>query len=133
VHLLVCELRGAFESEALWDPRTGLDFAGIQPLDHPVPNVYRLHYFGTFVCRQRANAKLVTTAFDYRNCLIFVINQLNAQHVFYNKIIICLYMFRALSAHHEEVKLVLYSIWYRNTCRRPPDDEHIVLETCRGI
>jgi len=28
-------------------------------------------------------------------------------------------MFRALCAHHEEVKTVLYSIWYRHTCRWP--------------
>jgi len=129
--------------------------------------------------------------------------------LFYSKFIICLYMFRALCAHHQENKIVLYSIWYRQTCRwpsgaqverecrkscfivsllyastcfkhyvlinrrsklyytasgivtlcrwpsrapvhgtatyrsdytscciiqfRPPDDEHIVLETCRGI
>ena len=31
------------------------------------------------------------------------------------KFIICLYMFRALCAHHQEVKIVLYSIWYRHT------------------
>jgi len=28
-------------------------------------------------------------------------------------------MFRALCAHHQEVKTVLYSIWYRHTCRWP--------------
>jgi len=27
-------------------------------------------------------------------------------------------MFRALRAHHE-VKIVLYSVWYRHTCRWP--------------
>ena len=32
--------------------------------------------------------------------------------LFYNKFIIRLYMFRALCAHHQEVKIVLYSIWY---------------------
>jgi len=83
--------------------------------------------------------------------------------LFYNKFIIFLYMFRALCAHHQEVKIVLYSIWYHDTCRWPscaqverrpvhgtatyrcddticciiqfwpPDDEHTVLETCRGI
>jgi len=41
--------------------------------------------------------------------IILVINQLGAQILFYNKFIKCLYTFR------------------------PPDDEHIVLETCRGI
>jgi len=30
--------------------------------------------------------------------------------LFYNKFIILLYMFRALCAHHQEVKIVLYSI-----------------------
>ena len=40
--------------------------------------------------------------------------------LFYNKFIICLYMFRALFVHHQEVKNVLYSIWYHHTCRWPP-------------
>jgi len=35
--------------------------------------------------------------------------------LFYNKFIIFLYMFRALCAHHREVKIVLYSIWYHHT------------------
>jgi len=34
--------------------------------------------------------------------------------LFYNKFIICLYIFRALCVHHQEVKIVLYSIWYRH-------------------
>ena len=34
---------------------------------------------------------------------------------FYNKTFICLYMFRAPCAHHQEVKTVLYSIWYHYT------------------
>ena len=38
---------------------------------------------------------------------------------FYNKFIIRLYMFRALCAHNQEVKIVLYSIWYHHTCRWP--------------
>jgi len=28
-------------------------------------------------------------------------------------------MFRALGAHHQEVKIALYSIWYHHTCRWP--------------
>jgi len=36
-------------------------------------------------------------------------------------------MFRALCAHHEEVKIVLYSIWYHHTCRWPSRAQ--VLET----
>jgi len=39
--------------------------------------------------------------------------------LFYNKFITCLYMFLALCAHHQEVKIVLYSIWYHHTCRWP--------------
>ena len=38
---------------------------------------------------------------------------------FYNKFIIRLYMFRALCAHHQEVKVILYSIWYHHNCRWP--------------
>jgi len=91
--------------------------------------------------------------------IILVINQLPMHRIlFYNKFIICLYIFRALCAHHQEVKIVLYSIWYHHTCRWlsraqvereresslnhtrcciiqfwPSDDEYIVHETCRGI
>ena len=35
---------------------------------------------------------------------ILVINQLDAQNVFFNKFISCLYMFRASCAHRQEVK-----------------------------
>jgi hypothetical protein len=38
---------------------------------------------------------------------------------FYNEFIMCLYMFRTIYAHHQEVKIVLYSIWYRHTCSWP--------------
>ena len=31
----------------------------------------------------------------------------------------CLYMFRTLCAHHQEVNIVLYSIWYHHNCRWP--------------
>ena len=34
---------------------------------------------------------------------------------FYNKFIIRLYLLRALCAHHQEVKIVLYSVWYHHT------------------
>jgi len=43
--------------------------------------------------------------------------------LFYNKFIKCLYMFRALCAHHQEVKIVFYSIWYHHICRWPSDAE----------
>jgi len=35
--------------------------------------------------------------------------------LFYNKFIICLYMFRALCTHHQEVEIVLYSLWCHHT------------------
>jgi len=35
--------------------------------------------------------------------------------LFYNKFIIYLYMFLALYAHQQEVKIVLYSFWYHHT------------------
>jgi len=55
------------------------------------------------VCKKQewstANKQLYQ--FIYHN-----INQLNAQILFYNKLIKCLYMFRALCAHHREVKIL---------------------------
>jgi len=39
--------------------------------------------------------------------------------LFYNKFIIYLYMFRAMCAHHQEIKILLYSIWYHHTYRWP--------------
>ena len=39
--------------------------------------------------------------------------------VFYDKFFKCLYMFRALCAHHQKVKIVLYCIWYHQTWRWP--------------
>ena len=46
--------------------------------------------------------------------------------LFYNKFIIFLYIFRALCAHHhQEVKIVLYNIWYHHTLQvsgRPPTE-----------
>jgi len=43
-------------------------------------------------------------------------------------------MFRA---HHQEVKIALYSIWYHHTCRWPSraqvERRHVVLETCRRV
>jgi len=34
----------------------------------------------------------------------------------HNKFIIRLYMSRALCAHHQEVKILLYGIWYHHFC-----------------
>ena len=43
------------------------------------------------------------------------LTNLMRKFLFYNKFTICLYMFRALCAHHQEVKIILYSIWYRHS------------------
>ena len=51
---------------------------------------------------------------------ILVINQLDAQNFFLSKFISCLYMFRAPCAHRQELKIVLYSLWYHHTYRWPP-------------
>ena len=58
---------------------------------------------------------------------ISVFNQLYAQNLFYNKFISCLYMFRAPCAHHQEVKIALYSLWYHHTYMWPSraQDGHI--------
>ena len=48
---------------------------------------------------------------------ILIINQLDAQNLFYSKFISCLYMFRAPCAHRQEVKIVLYSLWYHQSYR----------------
>jgi hypothetical protein len=50
---------------------------------------------------------------------ILVINQLDAKNLFYNKFISCLYMFRAPCTHRQEVKILLYSLWYHHTYRWP--------------
>jgi len=76
---------------------------------------------------------------------ILVINQRDVQNLFYNKFISCLYMFRAPCAHRQDVKIVLSqpvhgTATYRCDDTRgyiiqfwPPDDEHMVIETCRGM
>jgi len=56
---------------------------------------------------------------------ILVINQLGAQNLFYNKFISCLYMFRAPCAHRQEVKIVLYSLWYHHTYRCTGCSKHV--------
>ena len=46
---------------------------------------------------------------------ILVINQIDAQNLFYNKFISYLYMFRTPCAHRQKVRIVLYSLWYHHT------------------
>ena len=74
---------------------------------------------------------IITTTF-----FILVINQRDAQNLFFSKFISGLYMFRAPCARRQEVQIVLYSLWYHHTYRcddtrcciiqfGPPDDEHL--------
>jgi hypothetical protein len=86
--------------------------------------------------------------------VIMVNDQLDA--LFFNVFISRLYMFRGTSAHHQEDQLVSmcqYIIWYNTlwwvtvwcagqecvmpddvlTQVGPPDDEQLLLETCRGV
>ena len=67
------------------------------------------------------NIKTVYLCFAavHLSMFILVINQLDAQNSFYNKFISCLYMFRAPCAYRQEVKIVLYSLWYHHTYRWP--------------
>jgi hypothetical protein len=54
--------------------------------------------------------RFLTTIFsNFLACFfLLLINQLDAQNLFYNKFISCLYMFRAPCADRQEVKIVLY-------------------------
>jgi len=71
---------------------------------------------------------------------VSVINQLDAQNFCFT-----ISFFHASTCfEHMEVEIVLDSLWYHHTYMcddtrgciiqfRPPDDEHMVLETCRGM
>ena len=75
-------------------------------------------------CKQQIIICLLSfTKIGDRSIVLFyfflVTNQLDAQNLFYNKFISCLYMFPAPCAYRQEVKIVLYSIWYHHTSRWP--------------
>jgi len=67
--------------------------------------------------KQNGRYLLIDLNIDDRIVQFFIlaINQLDAKILSYNKFIICLYMFRAPRAHHQEVKIALYSLWYHHT------------------
>ena len=46
-------------------------------------------------------------------------NQLDAQNLFHNEFYFMPLHVSSTCAHHQEVKTVLYSIWYHHTCRWP--------------
>jgi len=67
---------------------------------------------------------------------ISVFNQLDAQNLFHNKFYFMPLHVSSTCAHHQEVKIVIYSLWYHHTYRCddtrgcvmqywPPDDEHM--------
>jgi len=86
---------------------------------------------------------------------ISVFNQLDAQNLFHNKFHFMPLHVSSKCSHHQEVKIVLYSIWYHHTYRwqSRARDDHLqvwwyhrlcnailtswwwenVLETCRGM
>ena len=75
---------------------------------------------------------------------ISVFNQLDAQNLFHNKFYFMPLHVPSTCAHHQEVKIALHNLWYHHTYTcddtrgcvmqfRPPDDEHMLLETCRGL
>ena len=75
-----------------------------------------IHYFELYVI----DGETYCTQKWHKFFFILVIKQLDVQNFFfYSKFISCLYMFRASCAHRQEVKIVLYSFWYRHTCRWP--------------
>jgi len=49
---------------------------------------------------------------------ISVFNQLDAQNLFHNKFYFMHLHVSSTCAHHQEVKIVLYSLWYHHTYRR---------------
>ena len=90
--------------------------------------VYTLRFFFSSKCSLFHNYNVFGSCIIhilYTGCAKILKNNSGAKRLtnlmhkiwFYNKFIIYLYMFRALCAHHHEVKNVLHSIWYRHTCK----------------
>jgi len=76
-----------------------------------------------FIRTRLANFDVLLTV--HLSIFILVINQLDAQNLFYNKFISCLYMFRA-TYRCDYTRGCIIQFWL-------PDDEHMVLETCTGM
>jgi len=69
----------------------------------------------------------VSTSFRNVSCSLFisVFNQLDAQNLFHNKFYFMPLRASSTCAHHQEVKIALHSLWYYQTYRWSPDDEHM--------
>jgi hypothetical protein len=98
-----------------------------------------------------ANIKDTFNMFGQRNrcklnydLFISVFNQLDAQNMFNNKFYYITLHVSSTCAHLQEAEIALHRLWYHHTYRCddtrgcvmqfwPPDDEHMVLETCRGM
>jgi len=65
---------------------------------------YLTHDFHNYAPMQPINLYLRSYERISLRVFIFVINQLDAQNLFYNKFISCPYMFRAPCAHRQGVK-----------------------------
>jgi len=71
------------------------------------------------IVAQSKNCLLDVLLTVHLSVFILIINQHDAQNLFFSKFISCLYMFRAPCAHRQEVKILLYSLWYHHTYRWP--------------
>ena len=84
------------------------------PIGRLETSVRNYHYWLRSDPEERSSYLLRGRILYHVELLILVINQLDAQNLFYNKFISCLYMFRAPCVHRQEVKIVLYSLWYHH-------------------
>ena len=74
-----------------------------------IPN----NFFATYLTTETDFIDFDVLLTVHLNIFILVINQLDAQNLFYNKFISCLYMFRAPCTHRQEVKTVHETATYR--------------------
>ena len=108
---LLCEIR---RTNRKWKG-LALIFNLNTPSAHPVfyTHISRRKMIITYVLSYQSKHTL--DSYAKFEIFILVINQLDAQNLYYNKFISCLYMFRAPCAHRQGVKIVLYSLWYHHT------------------
>jgi len=74
--------------------------------------------YNNTITNHQYTALFITTA-----TFILVFNQLDAQNLFYSKFYFTPLHVSSTCAHHQEIKIALYSLWYHHTYRwpgRPP-------------